>query len=96
MPISVSTATHIVGKQVYERQIMPLQLAYSITIHKSQSLTMPSVIIDLGNRTQGLHLKFLIITSWSTKIDFYKSSSIRTQSMTYNRNKFRIGVYLRD
>lgn len=32
---------------MYERQQIPLMLAWSLTIHKAQGLTLPKIVINL-------------------------------------------------
>jgi ATP-dependent exoDNAse (exonuclease V) alpha subunit len=37
------------NKDVAERQQLPLQLAYALTIHKSQGMSLPNVSVDCQN-----------------------------------------------
>ena len=52
-PITVTSQTEI---GFYERQQLPLRLAWALTIHKSQGLTLPKAWIDIGKseRTAGI------------------------------------------
>ena len=51
-PITVSSQTEI---GIHERQQLPLRLAWALTIHKSQGLTLAKAWIDIGKseRTAG-------------------------------------------
>ena len=53
-PITVSAQS--INSVQLERQQLPLRLAYALTIHKSQGLTMPKAWIDIGRseRTPGI------------------------------------------
>ena len=48
---TVSSTTDSLGSS-YERQQLPLKLAWAITIHKPQGLTLDSVYIDIVNDRQ--------------------------------------------
>ena len=52
-PITVSSHTEV---GIHERQQLPLKLAWALTIHKSQGLTLPKAWIDIGKseRTAGV------------------------------------------
>ena len=52
-PITVPSQTEI---GFHERQQLPLRLAWALTIHKSQGLTLPKAWIDIGKseRTAGI------------------------------------------
>ena len=52
-PVTVSLHTEV---GIHERQQLPLKLAWALTIHKSQGLTLPKSWIDIGKseRTAGV------------------------------------------
>ena len=56
IPIVPLKRTWVEGNTVLSRQQLPLKLAWAITIHKAQGLTMNKVVIDIGKRefTPGL------------------------------------------
>ena len=56
IPIVPLKRTWVEGNTVMSRQQLPLKLAWAITIHKAQGLTMNKVVIDIGKRefTPGL------------------------------------------
>ena len=58
-PLSNSSETH--GPN-FERTQFPLKLAWAITIHKSQGLTLPKVWIDLGRKEQSPGLSYVALS----------------------------------
>ena len=56
IPIVPLKRTWVEGNNAMSRQQLPLKLAWAITIHKAQGLTMNKVVIDIGKRefTPGL------------------------------------------
>ena len=82
VPICPVTITSL--QLVMERRQLPLKLAWALTIQKSQSLTLPKPVIDLGKseRTRGIsyvtisRVKIIVIVSNSAndirKIANYK------------------------
>ncbi|GBC05299.1 hypothetical protein RclHR1_06170003 [Rhizophagus clarus] len=41
---------------------IPLTLVWAITVHKSQGLTLPKAVIDLGNKEYAASLSFIAVS----------------------------------
>ena len=56
VPVTPITVTAHLTNGIHERQQLPLRLAYALTIHKSQGLTLSKAWIDIGKseRTPGV------------------------------------------
>ena len=48
---------------VHERQQLPLKLAWAMTIHKSQGLTLPKAWIDIGKSETTTGISYVAISS---------------------------------
>ncbi|RIB16103.1 hypothetical protein C2G38_2190908 [Gigaspora rosea] len=71
-----SLPTVILGKpETCSRIQFPLCLAWAITIHKSQDLTLPQAVINLGNREFALSLTFVGVSSVRTLDDLLFDSA---------------------
>ena len=75
-PITVSSQT-IEG--VHERQQLPLRLAYALTIHKSQGLTLSKAWIDIGKSEKTPGISYVAISRIKTL------SSLIIEPITFER-----------
>jgi ATP-dependent DNA helicase PIF1 len=50
----------------YSRTQFPLRLAYAITVHKNQGLTLPKVVLNLNQREYYLGLSYVTISRVKT------------------------------
>ena len=62
-PITVSSHTEV---GFHERQQLPLRLAWALTIHKSQGLTLPKVWIDIGKSEKTAGVSYVAISRAKT------------------------------
>ena len=51
-----------VGSVTYSREIFPVVLAYAITVHKSQGLTLDKVVLDISTKDHSLGLTYVAIS----------------------------------
>ena len=75
-PITVSANLH---NSIHERQQLPLRLAYALTIHKSQGLTLTKAWIDIGKSEKTPGISYVGISRVKTL-----SSSV-IEPMTFER-----------
>ena len=62
VPISpITVITSQTEGSYHERQQLPLRLAWALTIHKSQGLTLPKAWIDIGKTERSELLEFLML-----------------------------------
>ena len=62
VPICPITVTSDTLDGVHERQQLPLKLAWAITIHKSQGLTLPKAWIDIGHTEKTAGISYVAIS----------------------------------
>ena len=75
-PITVSSHTEL---GIHERQQLPLKLAWALTIHKSQGLTLPKAWIDIGKSERTAGVSYVAISRVKTL------TSCVIEPMTYKR-----------
>ena len=79
VPIPPITATVTTGNLVHERQQISLKLAWALTIHKSQGMTLQKAWVDIGKRETTLGVSYVAISR------VCNLSSIVIESVTYDR-----------
>ena len=62
VPTPPITASVNACNSVHERQQIPLRLAWAITIHKSQGLTLEKALIDIGKKETTLGLSYVALS----------------------------------
>ena len=58
-PVTVSLQS---GNSLHERQQLPLRLAWALTIHKSQGLTLPKAWIDIGKTEKSPGITYVALS----------------------------------
>ena len=79
VPICPITVTSQSLTCTYERQQLPLRLAWALTIHKSQGLTLPKAWIDLGKSEKTVGVSYVGISRVKTL------SSVIIEPMPFER-----------
>ena len=77
-PVTVSAQN---GNSVHERQQLPLKLAWALTIHKSQGLTLPKAWVHIGKSEQTLGITYVALSRVK------QLSSLVVEPMTFDRLK---------
>lgn len=67
------------GNSFHERQQLPLKLAWALTIHKSQGLTLPKAWVNIGKSEQTLGITYVGLSRVK------KLSSLVVDPMTFDR-----------
>ena len=62
VPIPPVTATVNIENSILERQQLPLTLAWALTIHKSQGMTLEKAWIDVGKKETTLGMTYVAIS----------------------------------
>ena len=75
-PITVASQTEIV---IHEWQQLPLRIAWALTIHKSQGLTLPKAWIDIGKSERPAGVSYVAISRVKTL------ASCVIETMTYEQ-----------
>ena len=79
VPICPVTVTLQISERCHERQQLPLKLAWALTIHKSQGLTLPKAVIDIGKSEKTPGISYVAISRVKSL------SSCLIQPMAYER-----------
>ena len=70
---------YCISSGVHERQQLPLRLAYALTIHKSQGLTLAKAWVDIGKSEKTPGVSYVAISRVKTL------SSLVLEPMTFER-----------
>ena len=62
VPVPPVTATVNIENSLLERQQLPLMLAWALTIHKSQGMTLEKAWIDIGKKETTLGMTYVAIS----------------------------------
>ena len=84
MPIGPTEFKWIANNQDCKRIQFPLLVAFAITIHKAQGLTLDKVVIDIGENERNLGLAYVALSrvktieglAFSKPYDFSRFSNI--------------------
>ena len=84
VPVVPLKKTWLEGRNVLSRQQLPLKLAWAITIHKAQGLTLDKVVVDIGNREFSPGLTYVACSrvqklddlAFQTPVDFKRLSNL--------------------
>jgi ATP-dependent exoDNAse (exonuclease V) alpha subunit len=79
VPICPITVTSQIEGSYHERQQLPLRLAWALTIHKSQGLTLPKAWIDIGKSERTAGVSYVAISRVKSL------ASCVIEPMTYER-----------
>ena len=79
VPIPSITATVQCGNEVHERQQLPLTLAWALTIHKSQGMTLNKAWVDIGKKESMLGITYVAMSR------VLNISSLVIETMTFER-----------
>ena len=66
VPIGPTEAKWIANGQDCKRMLFPLIVAFAITIHKSQGLTLDKVVVDIGENERNLGLAYVALSRVKT------------------------------
>jgi hypothetical protein len=75
----VATTTHI-------RTGLPLTLAWALTIHKSQGLTLPKAVIDIGPAEMSVGMSFVALSRARCLIDILLTPFVFTRLSKLSEN----------
>ena len=81
VPITPVTVSIHSDNSTQERQQLPLKLAWALTIHKSQGLTLPKAWVDIGKSEQTLGITYVALSRVK------QLSSLVVEPMTFDRLK---------
>lgn len=96
VPIPTAKATFIIGQQQCTRIQFPLQLAFAMSVHKSQGLTLDRVLFDIGKQENSLGLTYVALSrvkTWSgfaflTSYDWRRFEIINNHPAFIDRKQF--------